>query len=75
LLCEQEYTRQALRERGLLRRSIANMTGLSRAPVTRLLARYVATGQGRVKSGKRHRFPQRYSRADIELLAKVDESS
>jgi hypothetical protein len=74
LLCEQEYTRQALREGGLLRRSIANMTGLSRAPVS-LLARYVATGQGRVKSGWRHRFPQRYSRADIELLAKVDESS
>jgi transposase len=73
-LCEQEYTRKVLQERGLLRRSIADMTGLSRAPATRLLARYVATGQGRVKSG-RHGFPQRYSRADIEFLAKVDESS
>jgi len=34
----------------------------------------VATGQVRVKSGRRHRFPQRYTRADIELLAKVDEA-
>jgi len=74
LLCEQEYTRQARRERGLLRRYIAKMTGLSRAQVTRLLARYMATGQVRVKSGRRHRFPQRYTRADIELLAKVDEA-
>ena len=34
----------------------------------------MATGQVRVKSGRRHRFPQRYTRADIELLAKVDEA-
>jgi CRP-like cAMP-binding protein len=74
VLREQEYTRQALRERGLLRRSIANMTGLSRAPVTRLLARYVATGQGRVKSGGGIVSPNA-ARADIELLAKLDESS
>jgi transposase len=74
MLCEQEYARQALRGRGLLRRSIANMTGLSRAPITRWLARYVATGQGCVKSGRRHRFPQRYSRADSELLAKAASS-
>ena len=74
LLCEQEYMRQARGERGLLRRYIAKMTGLSRAQVTRLLARYMATGQVRVKSGRRHRFPQRYTRADIELLAKVDEA-
>ena len=74
LLCEQEYTRQGRQERGLLRRYIAKMTGLSRAQITRLLARYVATGQVRVKDAQRHRFPQRYTRADIELLAKVDEA-
>lgn len=74
LLCQQEYARQGRRERGLLRRYVAKMTGLSRAQVTRLFARYVDTGQVRVKSGRRHRFPQRYTRADIELLAQVDEA-
>lgn len=74
LLCQQEYMRQGRRARGLLRRYIAKITGLSRAQVTRLVARYVASGQVRMKSGRRHRFPQRYTRADIELLAQVDEA-
>lgn len=74
LLCEQEYARQGRRARGLLRRYIAKMTGLSRAQLTRLVARYVATGQVQVKSSRRHCFPQRYTRADIELLAQVDEA-
>src|SRR5215469_10347290 len=74
LLCQQEYMRQGRRARGLLRRYIGKMTGLSRAQVTRLVSRYVATGHVRIKSGCRHRFPQRYTRADIELLAKVDEA-
>jgi transposase InsO family protein len=50
------------------------MTGLSRAQFTRLVGRYLATGQVRRKSSRRHRFPTRYSRADIELLALVDEA-
>ena len=50
------------------------MTGLSRAQTTRLIARYVATGQVRMESGRRHRFPTRYTQADIELLAQVDEA-
>ena len=48
------------------------MTGLSRAQLTRLVGRYVATGQIRMKTSCRHRFPSRYTRADIELLAQVD---
>jgi transposase InsO family protein len=74
LLCQQEYMRQGRRARGLLRRYIGKMTALSRAQVTRLLGRYVATGQVRIKNNRRHRFPQRYTRADIELLAQVDEA-
>lgn len=74
LLCQQEYARQGRRARGLLRRYIGKMTGLSRAQLTRLVGRYVATGQVQVKSSRRHRFPQRYTRADIELLAQVDEA-
>lgn len=74
LLCLQEYLRQGRRARGLLRCYIAKITGLSRAQVTRLVGRYLATGQVRIQHGRRHRFPQRYTRADIELLAQVDEA-
>jgi hypothetical protein len=50
------------------------MTGLSRAQVTRLLSRYKATGAVEQKAYRRHRFPQRYTAAEIELLASVDET-
>ena len=52
---------------------MGKMTGLSRAQVTRLVGRYVATGQRGMQSSHRHRFPQRYTRADIELLAAYPE--
>ena len=74
LLCQQEYMRQGRRVRGLLRRYVGKMTGLSRAQVTRLIARYMASGQVRMQNSRHHRFPQRYTRADIELLAEVDEA-
>jgi len=74
LLCQQEYTQQGRRARGVLRRYIGKMTGLSRAQLTRLVGGYVATGRVRIKTSHRHRFPTRYTRADIELLAQVDEA-
>ena len=50
------------------------MTGLSRAQVTRLIARYRDQRRATGRAYRRHRFPQRYTRADIELLATVDEA-
>ncbi len=74
LLCQQEYVRQGRRARGLLRRYIGKMTSLSRAQLTRLVGRYMATGQVGKKATRRHRFPRHYTSADIELLARVDEA-
>jgi hypothetical protein len=74
LLCQQEYARQGRRVRGLRRRYLGKMTGLSRAQLTRLVGRYLATGRVRIRASRRHRFPTRYTRADIELLAQVDEA-
>jgi transposase InsO family protein len=74
LLCQQEYSRQGRAARSLIRRYIGKMTGLSRAQVTRLIARYVASGQVRADSKHRHCFPRRYTEADIALLARVDEA-
>jgi hypothetical protein len=72
VLCQQEYAGQGKGARGLLRRYIEKMTGMSRAQVMRLLARYTATGRVAATSHQRHRFCSRYTRADVELLAEVD---
>jgi hypothetical protein len=49
------------------------MTGLSRAPLTRLVGRCLATGRVRIKTSHRHRFPTRYPRADLPRYAAWDE--
>ena len=74
VLVGQEYAQQGKSARGLVRRYIEKMTGLSRAQVTRLIARYTATGRVQPTVYRRRRFPQRFTRADIELLASVDEA-
>ncbi len=74
VLVRQEYAQQGKAARGLLRRYIEKMTGLSRAQVTRLIARYAASGRVQPTVYRRRRFPERFTRADIELLASVDEA-
>ncbi len=73
-LCEQEYWKQSKATKGLLRRYLEKMMGLSRAQVTRLIAAYVKTGRVEERRYRRHRFAQRYSSADIAWLAEVDEA-
>ena len=74
VLVGQGYDRQGKESRGLLRRYIEKMTGLSRAQVTRLVTRYTASGRVQVTVYRRRRFSRLYTRADIELLAMVDEA-
>lgn len=74
LLGHHRYHQQSRVVRGLLRRYMVKMTGLSRAQVTRLVQRYRDQGRIAAISCQRHRFPQRYTQADIELLAAVDEA-
>src|SRR4029077_12755484 len=74
VLCQQEYHKQGRAARGLLRRYLGKMRGWSRAQVTRLIGRYRACGKVQPAAYRRHRFPQRYTRADLELLATVDEA-
>jgi len=68
------YGKRSRAERGLLRSYIAKLTGLSRAQVTRLIGRYLECGEVKAPKYKRHRFAASYTRADIELLAAVDEA-
>ena len=74
VLCQQQYQQQGRAARGLLRRYVEKMTGFSRAQVTRLISRYQARGTVQPAPSRRHRFPRRYTRADVELLAAVDEA-
>ena len=74
VLIEHSYAKLGKVARGLLRRYIETMTGLSRAQVTRLIAGYMACGQVRVAAYVRHRFEPRYTPADTELLASIDEA-
>jgi transposase InsO family protein len=58
--------------RGLVRRYIEKMTGLSRAQTTRLITLYREGEEVKPKVYRRRRFPQRYTREDVDLLAVVD---
>ena len=73
-LVRQQYALLGKAARGLVRRYIEKMSGLSRAQVTRLIALYTASGRVQVTVYRRRRFTQLYTRADIELLAAVDEA-
>lgn len=74
VLRQQGYRRQGKLVRGLLRRYVAKMTGLSRAQMTRLIGRYMEHSEVKESSRRQHRFPSRFTQADLELLAKVDEA-
>lgn len=73
-LCEQEYMSLSKSEKGLVKRYVGKVTGLSRAQVTRLICQYVEDGTVQVRRGRGKRFTARYSQADIALLAHVDEA-
>ena len=73
-LRRQDYGHLKREGKGLVRRYLAKMTGTSRAQVTRLIRCYQPDGEVKARAYRRHRFRQRYTRADIERLAAVDEA-
>src|SRR6202167_2161944 len=60
--------------KGLVRRYLARMTGLSRAQVTRLIAGHRKTGHVKVAGYQRAKFATRYTAGDVGLLAYVDKA-
>jgi len=74
LLCHHEYVLQKRRAKGLLRAYVERMTGFSRAQSTRLIGSYVKAGRIAPKPSLRPRFQRRYTPADVELLASVDQA-
>ncbi len=73
-LRQQRYDALKRSERGLVRRYVEKMTGLSRAQTTRLVTVYLRGEEVKPQAYRRCRFPVRYTREDIATLAGVDEA-
>jgi transposase InsO family protein len=73
-LRQQDYPRRNRTDKGVLRRYFSKMTGLSRAQMTRLIGQHSKTGHLPPTQYRRHKFPRRYTPADVALLVKVDQA-
>jgi IS30 family transposase len=67
------YPRLKRAEKGVIRQYLQKVSGYSRAQICRLIKQYYQHGRLRKTDCKRHRFPLKYTLADIALLAKTDE--
>lgn len=74
ILRQHRYGQQGRAAKGLLRQYLIKMSGMSRAQMTRLVAEYRAKGEVQAGGYRRHRFASKYTRADMALLASVDEA-
>jgi len=68
-----QYYRLKRARKGVIRAYIEKVSGYSYAQVSRLIGEYKRRGCLRKAQYIRHRFPRRYTPADIALLARTDE--
>jgi transposase InsO family protein len=68
----QRYAELKRSGRGIVRRYVEKMTGLSRAQTTRLITVYLGGEEVKPQPYRRRRFPRRYTGEDIALLASLD---
>lgn len=68
-----DYPNRSKTEKGLIKEYLGKLTGYSRAQITRLVEKYRNTGRVQVKRCRRHTFPRRYAREEVERLARTDE--
>jgi len=67
------YQRLSKVDKGLVRRYLCKVTGLSRAQMTRLITQFCDTGRIRDRRGPPAKpFARRYTPADVRLLAEID---
>lgn len=72
VLVAQQYRRLSKGQKGIVRRFLTKMTGLSRAQMTRLIEQWVRRRRIQARPASRRRFPRRYKTQDMALLATVD---
>ena len=73
VLTKFRYNRLKKEGKGIIRRYLTKVTGYSRAQVARLIGRYQESGKIRPAQYQRHRFPRKYSAAEVSLLVRTDE--
>ncbi|GEM_PF-1509318 len=67
------YLQLGKADKGLVRRYLEKVTGLSRAQMTRLIQQFRTSGRIRDRRGTPAKpFPRRYTPEDIRLLAELD---
>jgi len=72
VLKAQQYRRLGKGQRGIIRKFLRKVTGLSRAQTTRLIQCWMRTRRVERQPARRPRFPRRYTAADLILLASAD---
>ena len=74
---QHKYYKCKKKQKTILRCYIMKMTGLSKAQLTRLIEEYKRRGTlgPRDEPSKRNTFEKTYTKADIELIAKVDNAN
>ena len=70
-----KYRSRPRLEKGVLRRYMRKMTGISNSQLTRLITQFRRSGHVRVRPYKRHPFPTKYTREDQLLLAELDNNN
>lgn len=73
-LIKFSYAMLDRKSKGAIRQYLIQMTGYSRAQITRLISKYRKTGYVKLANYKRHRFERRYFPEDVKLLAETDEA-
>lgn len=74
VLQRQQYRKLKKAQRGIVRRFLCKVTGFSRTQLTRLIQRWMEERKIVRRLAPRPHFPVRYTKADIEALAEVDEA-
>jgi len=72
VLKNQRYSKLRKGERGIVRRFLLRVSGLSRAQTARLIGQWIADRQVPIKEPVRWCFPTRYTAEDIVLLSQLD---
>lgn len=67
------YSKLKREGKGLIKVYLLKVTGYSRAQITRLIGLFGERGKIQPAGYRRHRFPRKYTAAEVALLAKTDE--
>lgn len=71
-LTKFNYLRIKKKNKGIIRKYVVKLTGLSHSQLTRIINKKKRLGKIYCDSTKRHKFPKKYNPTDIALLIKTD---